>query len=78
MPDLVSTAIAAVFGLVMLGAAALTFSSSPYEALFLAGLGSIVLGIGGVARVSIPAAAITGSAGFVMLMVAVFGSHFLG
>lgn len=77
MPDVISTAIAAIFGLVMLAAAALTFSSSPYEALFLAGIGCIVLGVGGVARVSIPAAAITGSAGFVMLLVAVFGSHFM-
>lgn len=60
----------AIIGLAMIVAAALVYSVSPYEALFLAGLGAILLGVGGVARVSIPGAAVVGGAGFVMIMVA--------
>jgi hypothetical protein len=62
---------AALLGLALFLGAAFTYQASPFEALFIAGLGAILLGVGGVARVSIPAATICGSAGFVMILVAV-------
>ena len=69
MSGLLGTVAAPALGLLLFVASALVFAASPREALFLAGLGALLLGVGGVARVSIVGGAVVGSAGFVMLMV---------
>lgn len=68
-------AAAAILGLVMMVFAAATFSVSPFSALFMGGIGAILLGAGGVAQVNLPGAAIVGSAGFVMMVIAAIAPH---
>jgi hypothetical protein len=65
---LLGSVAAPALGLGLFVASALVFAASPREALFLAGLGALLLGVGGIARVSIAGGVVVGSAGFVMLV----------
>ena len=63
-------------GMILFVAAAFTYSpAAPFGALFLAGMGALLLGLG-VGQVSIAGAAVSGSAGFVMLVIASIGPGF--
>jgi hypothetical protein len=60
-------------GLILFIAAAVVYSPiAPFGALFLVGIGALLLGLG-VGQVSIPGAALSGSAGFVLLVIAAIG-----
>jgi hypothetical protein len=66
-----------LLGIGLVLAAALSFDLNRFSALFYAGLGAILLSVGGIARISILGATVTGSAGLIMILLATFGPSVL-
>jgi hypothetical protein len=65
--------VSALLGLLLLVGGVLEFPYSRFEALFMVGTGSLLLGLGGVARLHLAAGVLTASGGLVMVVLAVFG-----